>query len=86
MVMLQLSEAMADTTMVQCSDHFKIPLTCVHFVADDATHTLASTDTVRLTFNDDEEDIVIHNGWTPTESVTTSILGPCQIIVMDELL
>ena len=36
-------------------------------MANNATHALAALATLNLTFNDDEEDIIIHNGWTPEE-------------------
>ena len=36
-----------------------------HFVADNASHALASSATVKPTFNDEEEVVVIHNGRTP---------------------
>ena len=41
-----------------------IQLTSVHFVADNATHALASTPTGILIFTNEEEDVVISNGWT----------------------
>ena len=47
--------------------HFKIRLTSVHFVADNATHTLVSTAKVKLIFKNEEEDVVIRNGRTPKE-------------------
>ena len=65
MIELLLSDAVIDTSMPQCHVHFKVLLTSVHFVAVNVTHALASSVTVRLTFNDD--DVVIRNGWTPEE-------------------
>ena len=62
---LQLSDA--DTSMLQCSALFQIPLTCVHFMVDYASNTLAFTAKARLTFNDEEEVVVIRNGLTPKE-------------------
>ena len=34
-------------------------------MADNASHALAFSDTVKSTFNDEEEVVVIRNGWTP---------------------
>ena len=62
---LQLSDAVADTSMLQCSTNFRIPFFNAHFVADNASHALASSATVKPTFNDAEEVIVIRNGLTP---------------------
>ena len=36
-------------------------------MADHASHALASSATVKPTFNDEEEVVVIRNGWTPKE-------------------
>ena len=36
-------------------------------MVDNATHTLASSATAKLTFNIEEEVVVIRNGWTPKE-------------------
>ena len=66
-MLLQLSDIIADTSMLQRPAHFQIQFTSVHFVADNVTHALASTATVKPTLNDEEEDIVIQNGWTPEE-------------------
>ena len=63
MIALQFS----DTSMPQHPASFKILLTSVHLVADNTPHTLASTAAVKLTFNDEEENVVIHNGWTAEE-------------------
>ena len=68
MIALLHSDAVADTSMTQCSAHFKIPLTTVHIVANNATHTLASSATLNLSFCDEEEDVVIRNGWTQEEN------------------
>ena len=62
---LQLSDAVADTSMLQCSAQFRILFINAHFVADNACHALASSATVRPTFNVKEEVVVIRNGWTP---------------------
>ena len=59
MIALQLSDSRIAPT------HFRIPLTSVHFEADNATHALASSTTAKLKFNDEDE--VICNGWTPEE-------------------
>ena len=34
-------------------------------MVDNASHTLASSATAKPTFNVEEEDVVIRNGWTP---------------------
>ena len=71
---LQLSEAITETSMPQSPAHIKISLTSHHFVADNVTHILASTPTTtKLTFNDDEEDI-IHNGWSPEKKYIQGML------------
>ena len=44
---------------------FRILFINAHFVADNASHALASSPTVRPTFNVEEEVVVIRNGWTP---------------------
>ena len=64
-IVLQLSDAVADISMLQCSAQFWILFINAHFVVDNATHALAST--ARPTFNVEEEDVVIRNGWTPKE-------------------
>ena len=64
-IVLQLSDAFADISMLQCSAHFRIPIINAHFVADNATHALASSATAKPTFNVEEEVVVIRNGWTP---------------------
>ena len=64
-IKLQLSDAIADTSMMQCTTQFQIMFIDAHFVADNASHALASSATVKLSFNDEEEVVVIHNGWTP---------------------
>ena len=66
-IVLQLSDAVADISMLQCSAHFRILIINAHFVVDNATHALASSATAKPTFNDEEEDVVIRNGWTPKE-------------------
>ena len=53
--------------MLQCSAQFLILFINANFVADNASHTLASSATVKPTFNDEEEVVVISNGWTPKE-------------------
>ena len=54
-IVLQLSDAVADISILQCS---------AHFVADNAYHALASSATAKPTFNVEEEVVVIRNGWT----------------------
>ena len=62
---LQLSDAVADISMLQCSAQFRILIINAHFVADNASHTLASSATAKPTFNVEEEVVVIRSGWTP---------------------
>ena len=62
---LQFSDAVTDTSKLQCSTQFRILLINAHFVADNASHALASSATVKPTFNIEEEVVVIRNGWTP---------------------
>ena len=57
--------------MLQCSAQFRIQLINAHFVADNASHALASPATVRPTFDIEEEVVVIRNGWTPIEEGDT---------------
>ena len=64
---LLLSDAVTDTCMLQCSAQFRILFISAHFVAENASHTLASSATVRPTFNVEEEVVVTRNGWTPKE-------------------
>ena len=66
-IVLQLSDAVADISMLQCSAQFRILIINAHFVVDNATHALASSATAKPTFNVEEEDVVIRNGWTPKE-------------------
>ena len=66
-IVLQLSDAVKDISMLQCSAQFRIMIINAHFVVDNATHALASSATAKPTFNVEEEDIVIRNGWTPKE-------------------
>ena len=61
---LQLSDAVADISMLQCSTQFHIMFINTHFVADNAFHALASSATVRPTYNVEEEVVAFHNGWT----------------------
>ena len=68
-IVLQLSDAVADISMLQCSAQFRILIINAHFVVDNATHTLASSATAKPTFNVEEEDVVIRNGWTPKEKI-----------------
>ena len=64
-IVLQLSDTVADTSMLQCSAKFLILFNNAHFVAVNASHTLASSATVKPTLNVEEEVVVIRNGWTP---------------------
>ena len=65
MIELQLLDAVADTSMLQYSAQFRILFINAHFVADNASHALASSATVKPTINVEEEVVVIRNGWTP---------------------
>ena len=62
---LQVSDAVADIGMLLCSAQFQILFINAHFVADNASHALASSATVKHTLSVEEEIVVIHNGWTP---------------------
>ena len=77
-IVLQLSDIIADISMPLRRAHFKIPLTNVQFVADNAAHALASTATVKLTFNDVEEDVVNRNGRTPKREESSSSRSICS--------
>ena len=44
-IVLQLSDAVADISMLQCSAQFRILVINAHFVVDNATHVLASSAT-----------------------------------------
>ena len=59
---LQLSDAVADTSMLQCSAKFRSMFINANFVADNASHALISSATVRPTVNVEEEVVVILNG------------------------
>ena len=61
---LQLSDAVADISMLHCSFQFLILIINAHFLADNASHALASA-TAKPTFNVEEEVVVICIGWTP---------------------
>ena len=54
---LQLS----DTSMLQCSAQFRILFINAHFVANNASHAMASSAAVKPTFNDEDEVVVIRN-------------------------
>ena len=43
-------------------------------MVDNATHALASSATAKPTFNVEEEDVVIRNGWTPKEEKKKKIV------------
>ena len=77
---LQLSDAVADISMHQCSAQFRILLIHANFVADNATHALASSAIAKPTFNVEEEVIIIRNGWTPKEGEDKTFIAPkCYI-------
>ena len=73
-IVLHLSDTVADISMLQCSVQFRILIINAHFVVDHATHALASSATAKPTFNVEEEDVVIRNGWTPKEEEEDSQL------------
>ena len=77
-IVLQLSDAVADISMLQCSAQFRILIINAHFVVDNATHALASSATAKPTLNVEEEDVVIHNGWTPKEEKKTALTVVAQ--------
>ena len=62
---LQLSDAVANISMLQCTAQFLILFINAHFVADNASHALASSAIAKPTFNVEDEVVVIRNGWTP---------------------
>ena len=70
---LQFSEAVADIRFLQCSAQFGILFINAQFVADNASHALASSDTAKPTINVEEEDAAIQNGWTPKKKKIYSI-------------
>ena len=70
-IVLQLSDA--GISMLKCSAQFRILIINAHFVVDNATHALASSATAKPTFNVEEEDVVIRNGWTPKEEEGTNV-------------
>ena len=65
---LQLSDAVADTSMLRCFSKFRILFINAHFVADNVAHALASSATVMSSLNDEEDVAVIRNGWTPKKT------------------
>ena len=71
---LQLSDAVADTSMLQCSAQFLILFINAHFVADNASLALASSATDKSTFSDEVEVVVIRNGWSPKEEDISTII------------
>ena len=77
-IVLQLSDAVADISILQCSDQFRI-LINAHFVADNAYHALVSSATAKPTFNVEEEIVVIRNGWTPKKKNIPFVNSPFQL-------
>ena len=53
------------TSMLQCSAQLRNLFINAHFVADNASHALASSATAKPTFNIEEEVVVIRDGRTP---------------------
>ena len=78
-VVLLLSDAVADISILQCSAKFRILIINAHFVADNAYHALASSATAKPTFNVEEEVVVIRNGWTPYTHIFVSVLRKLSI-------
>ena len=81
-IVLQLSDAVADISMLQCSAQFRILTINAHFVVDNATHALATAvgfATAKPTFNVEEEDVVIRNGWTPKDEDLNRINHPTSV-------
>ena len=64
----------ADTSMLQCSAKFRILFISDHYVADNASQALASSATVKPTFNDEEQVVVIHNGWTRKKKISNGLV------------
>ena len=79
-IVLQLSDAVSDISMLQCSAQFRILIINAHFMADNAYHALASSATAKPTFNVEEEDVVIRNGWTPKKDNTHIYTYVCECI------
>ena len=52
-----------------------------HFVADNVSHALASSATVRPTFNVDEKVVVIRN-WTPKEEGDGCMAAVVVVVVV----
>ena len=75
---LQRSDAVTDISIRQCSAQVWILFMHAHFVADNAPHALASSATVRPTFNVEEEVVVIRNRWTPKKKKLE-----CESIMVD---
>ena len=69
-IVLQLSDAVADISMLKCSAQFRIMIINAHFVVGNATHALASTATAKPTLNIEEDVVVIRIGWTPKKKIT----------------
>ena len=79
---LQLSDAVADISMLQCSAIFRNLFINAHFVADNASHALASSATVRPTLNVEEEVVVIRNGSIP-KGGEAMITVPKKLIIVN---
>ena len=77
-IVLQLSDAVADISILQCSAQFRILIINAHFVADNDFDALASSATTRPTINVEEEVVVIRNGWTPKKKKKTRIFSTAK--------
>ena len=72
--------AVEDISILQCSAQFRILYIIAHYVADNASHSLASSATIKPTFNVEEEVVVIRNGWTPKKGEIAASLSPLYLI------
>ena len=83
---IELQLSVADTSMLHCSAQFRILLINAHFVADNASHALASSATVMPTFNVEELFVVIRNGWTPKEEEEAGLLRRGMVYELERVL
>ena len=71
---LQLPDAVADISLLQCSAQFWILFINARFVADNASHALASSATVKTFLNVEEKVVFILNGWTPKKKIAVATI------------
>ena len=74
-IKLQLSDAVSNISVLKCSAQFRILFIHANFVADNASHALASSATAKPNFNVEEEVVVIRNGWTPKKKNIQKNIG-----------